>query len=218
MSVAACFSCGHGRLIPAENARLVDGAPDVAVDVKDGVRVVASLDDWRGVAGALPDELTPIKVRVVNHSQRPITILGERFSLTGRKGHRYRAVPAIPLEHAALVAGMGPLRPFFATSNFSIAARYRDVYPQLEAWPTPLPRSDPRAERADGRWNGHPPNRELCRMALPEGVLGPEGEITGYLYFENPTGSERTLTLDADLPSAQDAGPGTSIAIPLRVD
>jgi hypothetical protein len=211
-------ACSHGHLVPAKNARLVEGAHGAAVDVEGGVRVVASLDDWRGVGDELPDELTPIKIRVVNHSARPITILNERFSLRGRKGHVYRAVPAIPLEHETQLAGLGPLRPFFAASNFSVAPRYHDVYPQLEAWPTPLARDESRNTRTSKRWKGHPPGRELCRMALPEGVLGPEGEITGYLYFEDPTASESTLTLDAELVSAQGPDAVASVEIPLRVD
>jgi hypothetical protein len=216
--VVLVSACGHGRLVPAKNAHLVEGAQAAVVGVEGGVRVVASLDDWRGVGNGLPDELTPIKIRVVNHSGRPITILNEHFSLRGRKGHVYHAVPAIPLEHDTQLAGLGPLRPFFATTNFSVAPRYHDVYPQLEAWPSPLARSQSRRKKAARPWKEHPPGRELCRMALPEGVLGPDGEITGYLYFEDPTDSENALTLDAELVSAKGPDAVASIEIPLRVD
>jgi hypothetical protein len=213
--------CGHPRLVPADAAHLIPGAPEAAVAVAGGVSLVASLSDAATLANDLPDDVTPIKIRVVNHGSLPVSILYERFTLRGRDGRRYRVVPAIPLEHASLLAGMGPIRPLFATSNFEVASRYHDIYPQLDAWPTPLARTQAADASMDddarARWSGRAPSRELCRMELPEGVLGPEGELTGYLYFENPTHAERALTLDAELVSGRDGGAVASLEIPLQV-
>jgi hypothetical protein len=212
-------SCGHGRLVPASDAQIIPDAVAAAVAIDAGVRVVASLDDWRGTTKKLPEEVTPIKIRVVNHGARPVSILYERFALEGRRGRRYRVVPAIPLTHATLLAGMGPIRPLFAASNFEVAPRYHDIYPSLDVSPAPLPRARPGDDADDGgRWAGRAPDRELCRMELPEGVLAPEGEITGYLYFEDPTRSETALTLAADLVSDRGGDTVASIKIPLRVE
>jgi hypothetical protein len=213
----ASAACAHGRLVPAPSAQVIPDAPGAAVAVVGGVRVVANLGDARGLGSKLPSGITPIEIRVVNHSDRPVTILYERFTLEGPKGHRYRVVPAIPLDHASLLAGMGPIRPVFARSGFQVAPRYHDIYPQLDAWPTPLPRDPARSAEAGEHWTDHAPTREVCRMELPEGVLGPDGEITGYLYFEDPTGSERALTLDAEL-RADKGDAVASLKIPLQVE
>jgi hypothetical protein len=215
-AVTAAGACGHGHLVPAPKANLV--AEAAAVDTEGGVRFVATFDDWRGLADRLPDDVTPIKIRIVNRSSEPISILYERFALRGHRGRLYRAVPAIPLAHAPLVAAMGAIKPMFAVSSFEVAARYHDAYPELPAWPHRLGRDDSYYERAYKRWNGHPPGRELCRLAMPEGVLDPGGEITGYVYFENPTSSESSLALTARLTSGRDGRPVASLEIPLRVD
>jgi hypothetical protein len=216
--MVAGTSCAHGRLVPADDADRLPDAPGAAVAVAGGVRIVANLSDARGLGRELPAGLTPIEIRVVNHSDRPVTILYERFTLEAPKGRRYRVVPAIPLDHASLLAGMGPVRPVFATSRFQVAPRYHDIYPQLEAWPTPLSRDASFSRDAGERWTGQAPAREVCRMELPEGVLGPEGEITGYLYFEDPTRSEKALVLDAELLADQGGAAPTSLKIPLKVE
>jgi hypothetical protein len=213
---ASAISCGHGRLVPAPTAQLAAEAAPVGTDA--GVRLVANLDDWRGLADRLPDELTPIKIRIVNRGDEPVSILYQALTLRGHKGRVYHAVPAIPLDHARLLERTGPIRPVFAASSFDVAARYRDAYPDLRVWPRHLKRDDSYYERAYERWSGHPPGRELCRMALPEGVLEPGGEITGYVYFENPTSSESALALTAHLASGRDDRPVASIKIPLRVE
>ncbi|HVU52208.1 MAG TPA: hypothetical protein VHL80_16030 [Polyangia bacterium] len=204
--------------MPAAGARLVPDTTDVAYEVSDGVRVFASLDDPRGFARELPADVTPIKIRVVNHGARPVSILYDHFYLRGRRGHHYRAIPVVPLEHAKLAGTVAPLRPYFASSKFQVAARYHDVYSQLDPWPAPLLRDEGVYEQAYLSWSDHPPSREVMRMALPEGVLGPEGEITGYVYFERPARSDADLSLDAALVSARNVSEVSSVQIPLRME
>jgi hypothetical protein len=218
-SALAGASCAHGgHLVPAAEAHRIPDAPAAAVAVAGGVRVVANLSDARGLGAELPAGITPIEIRVVNHGDRPVTILYERFTLEGPEGRRYRVVPAIPLDHASLLAGMGPIRPIFSASGFQVAPRYHDIYPQLDAWPKPLLRDARLSEDAGERWTGHAPARNVCRMELPEGVLAPDGEITGYLYFEDPTRSEQALTLDAELLADEGDAPVASVKIPLKVE
>jgi hypothetical protein len=211
-------SCGHSRLVPAADAQIVPDATDAAYAVADGVRVVVSLGDQEGLAREVPGDVAPIKVRVVNHGARPVSILYDHLNLRGRRGHRYRAIPAVPLEHAKLARALAPIHPCFASSNFQVAGRYHDLYPQLDPWPAPLLRDESVYERAYLSWSDHPPDREVVRMALPEGVLGPQGEITGYVYFERPTSSESSLTFDATLVSASNVSEVSSVRIPLRME
>ncbi len=211
-------SCGHGHLVPGKSAHLIAEGSGSAVDVDNGVRVVATCDDQHDLQARLPDSVTPIKVRIVNHSDHSLRVLYERFTLKARDGKVYRALPVVPLDHDGFVDEVGPVRPLYAAENFQVAPRYGDVYPSLTAWPTPLARDEASYEETYHRWGRNHPTREVRRMALPEGVLGPGGVMAGYLYFESPIDSERRLTFTADLESGRSGSSIAEIAIPLRVD
>lgn len=209
-------ACGHGRLAPAESAQIVREMPNAAVTNRDGVRLVATFDDLRGLQRELPDNVVAVKIRVVNHGAQNLQLLYEDFRLIGKRGHVYHALPVIPLDHRDLVARVAPVRPIYATENFQVAALYQDVYPSLPPSPAPMTRDKTLYDTAYGKWGGGPPPAELRRMAMPEGTLEPAGEITGYLYFESPIGSESHLSLRATL-GGRASQPNT-LTIPLRVD
>ena len=208
-------ACGHGHLGPAKSAQIVRDMPNAAVTNSDGVRLVATFDDLRGLQRDLPDNIAAVKIRIVNHSDHDIRLLYEDFKLVGKRGRVFHALPVIPLDHGELVARVAPVRPIYATENFQVAALYHDVYPSLPPSAVPMTRDKALYDTAYRKWGGSPPG-ELLRMAMPEGSLEPAGEITGYLYFESPIGSESRLTLRAtfDGPVSQP----TTLTIPLQVD
>ena len=177
--------------------------------------MAVSGDDWRGDPKDLADHLTPVKVRVVNRSGHPVQILYERFSLVGAGGHTYRPLPVVPLEHDGSGAR---LLPFFASANFFVGPRYRDVYPSLDAWPEPLPRDDAFYQRQYRRWGQMHPTPQMMRSALPEGVLGDGGEMSGYLYFENATRHEDRVKFKVELDEGHGGEVVASVDVPLRVD
>jgi hypothetical protein len=214
----AIAGCGHGRMLPGSAARVVPGAPSAAVAEDNGVRVAANGDDWSDRPEDLPDRLTPVKVRIVNKSGRPIRILYESFALTGARGRLYRPLPLIPVQHQHPVDSAGTLRPIFAAANFFVAPRYHDIYPSLPAWSEPLPRDPDFSQEQYRRWHDDLPTREMQRLGLPEGVLGDGGQISGFLYFENVTGREARLTFDADLDDGQTGVQVALIEIPFRVE
>jgi hypothetical protein len=214
-AVGLAAGCGHGQLLPADSANLVPGAPDSAFAEEGGIRVAVSGDDWRGDPKDLGDHLTPVKVRVVNRSGHPVQILYERFSLVGGGGHTYRPLPVVPLDHQGSGAR---LLPFFATANFFVGPRYHDVYPSLDAWPDPLPRDDAFYDRQYRRWGPMHPTVQMMRSALPEGVLGDGGEMSGYLYFENATRHEHRVKFRVELDEGHGAEVVASVDVPLRVD
>ena len=86
-------------MLPASTARVVPGATGFAVVEQDGVRVAASGDDWTARPLDLSERMTPVKVRIVNHSGRDLQILYDRFSLAGERGRVYRPLPPVPLFH-----------------------------------------------------------------------------------------------------------------------
>ena len=73
-TAALCLpACGHGHMVPAHDAKTVLGAPTAALSEENGIRVTVDADEWRGKPKELP--VTPLKVRIVNHSGRSIRLL-----------------------------------------------------------------------------------------------------------------------------------------------
>jgi hypothetical protein len=209
------LSCAEGKLLPAASAHVIPGAPETATAERGGVRVSADGDDWSASPADLPERLTPVKVRILNHSGAPVLIEYRQFALIGARGHVYRAIPPIPLEHPP--GSDGTIEPVYAASNFFVGPRFHDVYPTLAAWSQPLDRDgDTSAERYQ-LWGPDLPTRAIRRMGLPEGVLADGGEISGFLYFENATKRESRLTFRADIDGAQDGDQLTKIELPFRV-
>ncbi|HEY4395842.1 MAG TPA: hypothetical protein VGP64_17365 [Polyangia bacterium] len=208
-------SCAEGKLLPAASAHVIAGAPETATAERDGVRVSADGDDWSASPADLPQRLTPVKVRILNHSGSPVLVEYRQFVLVGAHGRVYRAIPPVSLDHAQ--GSDGTIEPVYAASNFFVGPRFHDVYPTLAAWSQPLDREgDTSAERYQ-LWGHDLPTRSIRRMGLPEGVLADGGEISGFLYFENATKRESRLTFRADIDGAQDGGQLTKIELPFRV-
>ena len=173
-------------------------------------------DAWRGPPDDLAKRLTPLKVRVINHSGKPVQILYERFTLRGASGRTYRPLPVVPLDHDG--ARATHLLPIFASANFFVGPRYRDVYPSLESWSQALQRDETFYQRQYQLWGDGPPTTQMQRSALPEGVLGDDGEMSGYLYFENATRDEDRLKFKAELDEGHGGDVVATIELPFRVE
>ncbi|HLK90865.1 MAG TPA: hypothetical protein VKZ18_13290 [Polyangia bacterium] len=217
LSLLLVVSCGQGRMLPAASAHDVPGAPEAASQEKAGVRVSADGDDWEARPADLPARLTPVKVRIVNHSGADALIEYERFALVGARGHVYRAIPILPADGAA-TDGVEAIQPVYAASKFYVAPRTHGVYPSLEPWSHPLARDDAGFGARYKLWDSDLPTRAMRRMGLPEGVLADGGEISGFLYFENATRHEKRLTFRADIDDEQTGDQLAEITIPFQVD
>lgn len=209
--------CGHGRMVPAPGARVIPDAPSFAVVERDGVRLAASGDDWAVPPKDLESVLTPVRVRIVNHSGHSLRVLWGRFTLAGAHGREYRPLPPIPLLHEHPRDRVGTVRPYYAPASFFVRPVYRDVYPSIPPWPTRLATDDQFYQHQYALWDGDLPTREMQSRALPEGVLADGGQISGFLYFENAAHREGKLSLQADLRDGDTDAEIASIAIPFRV-
>jgi len=217
--LAAAFSasCGHGVLAPASSATVVPNAPTAAFSVADGVRCSANVGAWNGREGVLAEFVVPVKVRIKNESGQPIRVLYEQFALLGKKGRSYRPIPVLPVDDEVRKR-VEPMRPMYASTGFFVAPRFHDVYATLDPWSAPLQRDEALHAELFHRWGKRPPDRQMMREALPEGVLENGGIVTGFLFFESPLDREDRVTFQADF----DAGDGqrkvASIDIPFRVE
>jgi len=192
----------------------VPGAPGAAYVTADGVRCSADVEAWEGRPGELPRNVTPIKVRIVNSSGSPIRLLYQDFALVGKNGRRYMPLPVLPIAPAA---GAGRLDPIYASTNFFVAPRFKDVYQGLAAWPQPLGRDDALYEDQYRLWGDARPALDVVRKSLPEGVLANGGSISGFLYFENPLGHEERVMFEAELDNGEGQATVSEVKIPFRV-
>ncbi len=204
-------------MLPAASAHTVPGAPEAAAAEVQGVRVSAEGDDWDASPADLSSRLTPVKVRIINHSGAPARIAYQQFTLLGADGRVYRAIPVVPLDHQSPVDDAGTIRPIYAASKFFVAPRYHDIYPTLAAWPHPLTLDAAASNDLYHRWDDGLPTRPMQRMGLPEGVLADGGEISGFIYFEDATKRERRLTFRADFQDEQNGDQLAEVKIPFLV-
>jgi hypothetical protein len=218
MLLALSIGCGHGRMVPGPSARVIPDAPNFAVVEHDGLRVSASGDDWNVPPEDLGTVLSPVRVRIVNHTGHSLRLLLGRFSLVGAHGRVYRPLPPIPLFHESPQDALGVVRPYFVPASFFVRVAYRDVYPSIPPWPVRLAADDQFYQQQYALWSEGLPTREMQRRALPEGVLADGGEIAGFVYFENATRREGKLSLKIDLRDGDSDAEVTSAAIPFRVE
>jgi hypothetical protein len=206
--------CAEGRLLPAKSAHAIPDAPGAAAADDSGIRVSAEANDWSAAPADLAQRLTPIKVRLVNHSGQPIEVLYQQFALVGAHGHRYQPLPPAPIGEGARPPAVHPV---YSAQNFFVAPRLHDVYPSLDPWSAPLPRDDDFYARQYQLWDHDLPSRPMRRMALPEGVLADGGEISGFLYFENATRKEKKVTFHAEIDQPPQGDELTELEIPFVV-
>lgn len=196
-------------LAPAPGARILAGYPLAAEQTAAGVDVQVDANAWRW--GDVEGVLKPVRITVTNRGERPVLVRYGQFGLRSRWGDRLDALPpyqAAGNPQVTATPGKGVVR--FVLAPWS--ARSYGVGPDAAALP-----DDPsyfEEQQADGP--AIPPNEDVVRRALPEGILEPGGTVSGFLYFrEEPRGTPLTFVA-----SAVDAATGRvsgDVAIPFVV-
>lgn len=195
------------------------GAP-LAEDA--GIRLVAHGDAWRGVPSDLERVLTPVRVRLENHSDRPLRVDVADFMLVGASRFEYAALSGQQLSDASLtgVGGSGgeayeswrgvPWGPgFYGFRGRGFHGRgwfnplYDPFYGPYASWYAPAPEPLP--------------TRDMIRAALPQGTLQPGGVMTGFLYFQSVGEREHQVTLRARLVDARTGEAFGTLDIPFEV-
>ncbi len=211
--VLAAASCAHeGQLVPAPSAQTVPGHPRTAEETVEGVHVVVDSDAWRG--GSVSDVLSPVRVTIENGSNRPLRIAYDVFTLGGPNGFRLAALPPfrVAAQNAVAVA------PAFGFGlGFGYAPWVGPYFPGAPLWTHGAFAFDAAYyNRFYGGWPAALPDQDVLRNALPEGVLDPGGNVSGFLYFaDQPKGTALTfLAALVDADSGQTFG---TVAIPFTV-
>jgi len=216
--IAGCIP--EARLQPLPEARSLAGDTSAAVAEAQGVRLVADGAAWDSYPQNLERRLTPVEVRLENHSGRPLSIRYELFDVEGNSRFHYSAIPPLELDEAT--EDTSPV------CNAAWAPRsYRWGWYgrgwQSRSWIRPEwsnPFYDPYYDpfyRPYERCEEPLPSKDMVEQALPEGTLENGGTVAGFLYFQGVTEREKEVTLQAQLVDARTGEPFGSLSIPFQV-
>lgn len=211
----ALAACVHQReLVPASGAQTLPGQPRTAEETVEDVRVQVDSDAWH--SGRVSDVLSPVRVAIENHRDRPLRVSYGQFTLGGPSGFRLAALPPYQVAANDALAGAVAVPPGFVGSGFLVAPWAARYYRGVLPWYGPFPYDPVYYNRWYGAWPPNLPNDEVLRHALPEGVLQPGGQVSGFLFFkEQPPGTQLSLFMAlVDAESGQSFG---TIAIPFTV-
>ncbi len=147
------------QLRPAPTAQILPGPGQPATAAAAGVRSVAQVGAWRAEPVNLGGAVTPILVTIDNQSGAPLRLRPSGFALVSGDGRRFVAQAASDIHSA--VAHAGP--PSYAFPDPFFYDLYVSDDPE-SMW-TALPTSD------------------MIQLALPERVLEPRTNVSGFLYF-----------------------------------
>jgi len=161
--------------------------PNVAVMNEGGVRLYARGDAWDGTPTNLGATVTPLAVRIENHSGGPIELLYDRFALVAADGREFHPLPLLPLSGRP---GSAPLRPAYQPAGFFIAPKFAPAYTRLPPWRSTLARDEslyrldyrkwgdgcrPRTCSAracrKGSWRTAAPSRAFCTSIVKRATI-----------------------------------------------
>ena len=220
LSLAVLPACAHAPSLSAAGpggpqAIAATPSPNVAVMNAGGVRLYARADAWDGAPANLGATVTPLAVRIENHSGGPIELLYDRFALVAEDGREFHPLPLLPLTGRSGAAA--PVQPAYQPAGFFIAPKFAPAYGGLPAWRSQLARDESLYRFDYRKWGDGLPSPDLLVKGLPEGVLEDGGAISGFLYFEREAAGHHDLTFQADLTAGDWQRRVALIEIPFRI-
>lgn len=210
---ALLAGCAAAVLTPGPTARTVPGAATLAFEDVAGVRMTVEANAWPGDR-RVPNEVQPMRITIENRSPAVLRIRYGDFALVAANGRRYPALPPFRVEgelfSPMLAPGFAPIMaPGFSHRRFYVAPYFARLYPGVPVYASAYVFYDPgyyafwymdftRAIR---------PSMEVLSLALPEGVLEPDGRVSGFLYFRTLDPNAGAATFRATLVAVRDGVP-----------
>lgn len=226
VAAALLFAAGcipETRLRPTTEAQLIQGDSSAARAEASGVVLVADGAAWKGTPGNLERSLTPVLVRLENHSGRPVRLQYGDFALVGSESRfRYAAVPPLSLSQGAASVEPGTGGAGRAALHLGFGAGWGRYYHRGRYGPRgPFvgPYYDPFYPNPYyGASCQEPlPTQDMLTQALPEGTLEEGGRVEGFLYFQGVAERESRVVLQARLVDANTGEPLGTVDIPFQV-
>lgn len=237
----------HAYLVPAPSANLTNGG-HAATASADGVTVTVTPNSWDGIPRDLYRDVTPLKVRIENHSNNPVRLSYEDFAVHGPTGEMFAALPpseitgqhygdnvtpaslrvALAAWHTSVPQGHGRvvisrprviITPGFAWSGFYYAPFWAYGYSGIGPWPHWWGPSVGYYRRYYPYMRSfNLPTRSMLSKGLPEGVISPGGYVDGFLYFRKVDPKLTTVDFVAKLQDAKTGQTFGQIQIPFQVE
>jgi hypothetical protein len=191
-----------------------------------GVRLIADGSAWKGHPSNLERRLTPVEIRLENHSGRTLSVRYTAFDLQGESRFEYAALAPMSLKDSpdaqpVCVTGYTPgYWSLGASWGWGPRRGWRYGAPWRRPWASPFydPFYDPFYGPAPYVRCDEPlPTRDMMQRALPEGTLDNGGTVSGFLYFQGVGERERQVTLQAHLVDATTGEPVAQLSIPFQV-
>lgn len=204
--IAVIAGCSNGtKVAPKAPAARAPAAEVLEVDHVEGIAIDAHTNAWPGDLAVLL-YVTPVRMTLTNHTDRPIRVSYPLFQLVTPSGRRYSALPPFKIEGSpaepAIMYPHEPFEPELAQHGFFVSRLYADHYPAIARWDRPFFYDLDYHDHYYSYWNTALPTQPMIEVALPEGVLDPGGQVTGYLYFER-VGNAETVTLQGQVVDAE---------------
>lgn len=217
-------------LRPAPSAQIAPNDEDAAIASAEDVELVVETNDWTAFPRNLEQELTPLRTTITNNSDYPLKIEYEHFALSTDAGVTYHPLPPIDIKGRVTQQASQPIAvprypypivaPRFAYRGFLLAPYYRPYVVGIHAWGHPWAYDPLYYRRYYPRWRVDLPTHEMIELAIPEGVIEPEGQVSGFLYFPEIERSEagEQLTFNASLVDANTDVNFGKIGIPFAIE
>ncbi len=207
------------QLRPDSSAQRLQGEKDAARAEASGVQLVADGAAWKGVPGNLERSLTPVKVKLENHSGRPVRLAYGDFALVSPESRfRYAALPPLSLSGSVASREGRVERDVLRVDpwlGWGYGYRYGSRWgrgPFIGPYRDPF-YPYPYVAQCEERL----PTQDMLEQALPEGTLEDGGRVEGFLYFQGVAARESRVVLQARLVDASNGEPLGTLDIPFQV-
>ncbi len=196
----------------------------VSIGGVSGLSILVEAGVWAG-SPQVVQRITPVKVTIYNNSGKLLGIQYSNFCIRGIGSNSfYAAMPPYEIRGTAENPSIVLPYPFPIKSEIEYNQKFQIVhycarmYPDLPACEMNLELDLDYYTRYYSRYARiRLPEVEMLSKLIPEGVLGNEGYISGYLYFEKIASTEKQMEFCVDLFDAKSKLRIGSIRMPFCV-
>jgi hypothetical protein len=107
-----------------------------------------------------------------------------------------------------------PLEPAFDAEGYDVSPTYGPIWRGLEAWAGPFDADPLYYDTYLAQWPVNLPTEDMLEHALPEGVLKEDGEVAGFLFFQDVPAGMEAVRFQFDLVDAKTGQQFGSVSIP----